>query len=117
MAPSAAYETHTSGSTLVITLPESATFDSPEIPARQEELTEIIESSDASRIVLDLSTIDYMCSTGLGMLVALHRLTVARSQTIELCSPQPQIQDVLAIAMFHKLFRIHESIDAALSAS
>lgn len=86
------------------------------IPTRQDELVQLIGSSDAPRVVLDLANIAYMSSTALGLLVTLHKRLAEQSRTFAVCSPQRDIRLVLEITMFHKLFPIYDSLSAALTA-
>ena len=110
------YETERHGDVFVIRFQNDAMLESSLIPDREVELRKILESVDASRIIMDLSNVQFMSSSALGLLVMLHKLAGQQKRTLELCSPQPNIDEVLTITMFHKLFRIHESLEVALSA-
>jgi anti-sigma B factor antagonist len=80
----------------------------------QERLYKLIDEG-AERVVLDLSELNFICSTGLGGLIAaqLH----ARKQESELClvNPQKQIKELLKLTKLNNLFTIYDSVDDALA--
>jgi|GEM_PF-2991746 anti-anti-sigma factor len=115
MTQSDLYETDRIGDIFVIRFLKAQMLDANLIPTRQDEIKQLIATSDAARIVLDLSNIGFLCSTGLGMLVAVHNHCSGLGRTLELCSPQPQILEMMTIMMFQKLFPIHDSLATACS--
>ena len=117
MTQTGSFTTTISGDTTIVRLPDPTLFDSPLIPQRQVELVEIVTGSPASRVILDLSTIDFVCSTGLGMLVTVLKNAKSQSKTFELCAPQPQVLEVLRVTMFDRLFQIHDSLEIATALS
>lgn len=78
-------------------------------------LTRWIESGwsarlDATRLVLDLSTVRFMDSSGLGLLLRCHRLAAARpGAALILRGPGENIRNVLRLAKVDSLLRIEDS--------
>jgi anti-sigma B factor antagonist len=110
------YETETHGDVFVIRFQNDSMLESSLIPKREAELKKMLDSAAASRIVVDLSNVEFMSSSALGLLVVLQKTAALQEKIFEICSPQPNIAEVLTITMFHKLFRIHDSLDVALAA-
>jgi anti-sigma B factor antagonist len=71
--------------------------------------------SGAAKVVLDLSGVPYMDSSGLATLV--EALQNSRKSKIELllCALTPRVRSILEIARLNTVFRIHESRDAAIA--
>jgi anti-anti-sigma factor len=116
MTSSSLYETENHGDVFVIRPRNSSMLESSLIPTREVELKEMLDATDAVRILMDLSNIDFMSSSGLGLLVMLHNLVSGQGKKFEVCSPQAEMAEVFTITMFHKLFRIHDSLEVALAA-
>lgn len=116
MTPPNLYETERHGDVFVIRFQNDSMLESSLIPTREAELREILDGAVGSRVVLDLSNVEFMASSALGLLLVLQKLAAKQEKTFEICSPQPNIAEVLTITMFHKLFRIHDSLEVALAA-
>ncbi|MGH9369313.1 MAG: STAS domain-containing protein [Thermoanaerobaculia bacterium] len=80
------------------------------------ESCERIARDRKGALVLDLSELDYMDSTGVGVLVgALKRFSV-ENRPILLAAPQRRILAGLRVTHLDTLFRIFDSLDQALAA-
>jgi len=65
-------------------------------------------------LVVDLSGVEYMDSTGLGTLVGLHkRLREAGGQVL-IAGAQPRVRKIFDITGLTQVFRMHEDVSAAL---
>lgn len=116
MTSSSLYETESHGDVFVIRPENGEMLESSLIPTRESELKEMLNAADATRVLMDLSNIDFMSSSALGLLVMLHNSATPQGKKFEVCSPQPEIAEVFMITMFHKLFPIHDSLETALAA-
>lgn len=85
-----------------------------EAPIIQDMVSGAIDSFGPTlkHVILDLSTVTYMNSAGLGMLVScrLRALTINEASTI-LLGPHDDIQDVLKLVKFDRLFTIVRDAD------
>jgi len=78
---------------------------------RVPELTRWIEESwatrsDATRLILDLSAVRFMDSSGLGLLLRCHRLAAARhASSLTLRQPSENVRNVLRLAKVEALLR------------
>lgn len=70
-----------------------------------------------TRLVIDLKDVDFLDSTGLGVLVA--RLKIVRNQNgwLRLVCTSDKVLRVFRITGLDKVFAIHESLEAALESA
>lgn len=71
---------------------------------------------EAGRVVVDLSEVTFLDSTGLGVLVAGWKRCHEAGASLELVVTRPQVMKVLEITTLDALFTIHGSIDEAFPA-
>ncbi len=85
-------------------------------PKFREQLIELV-AQGKQRIVVDLDAVDFLDSTGLGVLVGgLKRLRSHDGDLLLVCN-QSRIRKVFEITGLTKVFSIYDSVDAAVSTS
>jgi anti-sigma B factor antagonist len=65
-------------------------------------------------MVLNLSEVTFIDSTGLGMLVSLHKLQVELGQQMVLCEVNDQVRLLLELTRLNLVFDIYDSKASAL---
>jgi len=65
-------------------------------------------------VILDLSTVDFLDSSGLGAVVAARKLLGA-GRVLELSGLTPAVDRVMTLTRMHTVFPIHADLDAALA--
>jgi anti-sigma B factor antagonist len=81
-------------------------------PQLRERLITLVEGGDR-QVVVDLSRVDFLDSTGLGVLVgALKRLRSAEGELSLVCA-QERLLKIFRITGLDRVFTLHESVDAA----
>ena len=85
-------------------------------PRLREKLVELV-SEGKYRIVVDLEGVDFLDSTGLGVLVGGLKRLRSHDGDLTLVCTQHRILKVFEITGLTKVFVIHESVDAATSAA
>ena len=84
-------------------------------PRLRAALAPVLDS-DNPRLLIDLSGIGFMDSTGVGVMVnALNRVK-EKGGAIAFCNPTPRVHRVLQIAGLLKALPLYEARDAALAA-
>ncbi len=85
-------------------------------PLVREKLDEQIQSG-RTQLVVDLTDVTFLDSTGLGVLVG--RLKLARTQggSMRLVGTDDRVLKVFSITGLDKVFEIHPDLDSALAAS
>ncbi len=79
------------------------------------ESCERIAGDRRGALVLDLSLLDYMDSTGVGVLVGALKRFSAENRPILLAAPQRRILAGLRVTHLDTLFRIFDTLDQALA--
>jgi anti-sigma B factor antagonist len=79
-----------------------------------ETVTGLLGSRGA-RIVIDLSEVKFINSTGLGALVSLAAQANVKESHVVLANPSAFVTGVLETTQLDRFFRIHPSIDAAIA--
>jgi len=71
-----------------------------------------VTNGEAPRVVLDLSHVDFLDSSGLGAVVAAMKL-LAPAQKLELAGLGPNVEKVFRLTRMDSVFTIHSTVDAA----
>ena len=66
-------------------------------------------------VVLDLTGMDFICSLGLGAMIAVYQKMRGRRRDLKLVNPQTPIREVLEATRLTKLFPIYASVDEAVT--
>jgi anti-sigma B factor antagonist len=74
------------------------------------------ELTGTSKIVIDLCSVDYIDSGGLGILVALQTAAKNRGGDIKLVSPSERVERVLGETKLNTVFSVYTTLDEALAA-
>lgn len=85
-------------------------------PRLRERLIEVVDGG-ARSVVVDLSRVDFLDSTGLGVLVgALKRLRLAGGELALVCDREKLLK-VFRITGLDRVFTLHDTVEAATSAN
>ena len=84
-------------------------------PRLREKLVELV-TQGKHRIVVDLEGVEFLDSTGLGVLVGGLKRVRSHNGDLGLVCTQHRILKVFEITGLTKVFAIHDSVDAALAA-
>lgn len=83
-------------------------------PALREELASLIDNENTDLIV-DLTSVSFMDSTGLGVLVGALKKVRTLGGDLRLVIDQEKILKVFRITALTQVFTIHSSLDEALA--
>jgi anti-sigma B factor antagonist len=82
-------------------------------PRLRERIVELV-SAGHRRIVVDLAGVEFLDSTGLGVLVGALKRVRSHEGDLSLVCRAPRILDVLEITGLTNVFAIHDSVEAAV---
>jgi anti-sigma B factor antagonist len=85
-------------------------------PKLREKLIELV-SEGSHDVVVNLEGVDFLDSTGLGVLVGALKRVKAHDGSLSLVCTQDKILKIFKITGLTKVFPIHGSVDDATSAS
>lgn len=100
------------GDILILRVGE-ARLDAAKAPALREELLRQIEAGH-SQIVLDLSTTEFMDSSGLGALVSAVKRLGSRG-TLAIAGADGAVARLFSLTRMDRVFALHPSVDAAVA--
>ncbi|MFK5925659.1 MAG: STAS domain-containing protein [Desulfuromusa sp.] len=80
----------------------------------KEQMLQLFDEGKCS-LVIDLSTVRFIDSSGLGALVSGFKNASAREGSLKLCCLQPQVRSMFELTRLHRVFEIFPSQDEALA--
>lgn len=83
-------------------------------PRLRDEIARVV-SGGTHHILVDMAAVEFLDSTGLGVLVGGLKRVRAHDGTLELACNQDRLLKIFRITGLAKVFVIHENADAALS--
>ena len=81
-------------------------------PQLKEKVNDLIEEGQ-TQLVIDLSGVGFMDSSGLGVLVTALKRAKERGGALALVSPEGSVHKVLTITGLDRVFPIHDSVAQA----
>lgn len=106
-------EHYTSGNHLIVVLKE-ARLDAAVADEFKTRMLEFIEAGQC-QLVLDLSEIDFIDSSGLGAVVSVLK-GVGAHGSLRLCGLQDGVMSIFKLTRMNKVFSIHPTAEAAVAA-
>lgn len=88
------------------TIAMSGRFDFGAHRAFRDAYEQLLQQPDIRSIEINLTSVEYMDSSALGMLLLLHERAEACNKSVALCKPNATVSQILDIANFGKLFTI-----------
>lgn len=89
-------------------------IDGKTAPEAQEQISPLVRPG--SKILLDMSAVDYMSSAGLRVLLATYRQITAGEGSIALVGLSEEIEDTMSVTGFLRFFTTHETVEAGVAA-
>jgi anti-sigma B factor antagonist len=80
----------------------------------KRDITPILEAH--SKLVLDLSRLTFVDSSGLGAILSCLRNLSAKKGDLKLCSMSKQVHALFELVRMHRIFDIYRTRDEAVSA-
>lgn len=79
----------------------------------KEQMLQLFDDGKCN-LVIDLSEVRFVDSSGLGALVSGFKNASAREGSLKLCCLQPQVRSMFELTRLHRVFEIFASLDEAL---
>jgi anti-sigma B factor antagonist len=100
------------GTTIVAVGGEIDVYTAPKL---RDKITELV-AEGVYNIVIDMEAVEFLDSTGLGVLVGGLKKVRAHDGSLELICTQDRLLKIFRITGLAKVFVIHDSADGALAA-
>jgi len=99
------------GTTVVAVGGEIDVYTAPKL---REKITELV-GDGSYHLVVDMESVEFLDSTGLGVLVGGLKKVRAHDGSLRLVCTQDRLLKIFRITGLAKVFAIHDSVDAALA--
>jgi anti-sigma B factor antagonist len=100
---------------IVILEPKGKILGGPDATVLKERLQSLIDGGK-TRVVIDLADVDYMNSTGLGILISTLTTLRKANGELKLANVTEKIQSLLTITKLVTVFDDYETVDEAVAA-
>ncbi len=100
---------------VVILEPKGKIMGGPDATLLRDKLYEIIEGGQ-NKVVIDLSGVDWMNSTGLGILISSYTTLRNNQGELKLANVTEKIRSLLTVTKLVTIFDAYDSVDAAVKA-
>ncbi len=98
---------------VVVLAPKGKIMGGPDATLLHDKLYEYIEQ-DKKKVVIDLAQVDWMNSTGLGILISGYTTLRNHDGVLKLANVTDKIQSLLTITKLVSVFEAHNSVDDAI---
>jgi len=98
----------------ILTVRMKGSLDGKTAPEAREQLQRFLPAN--SKLILDLTNVDYLSSAGLRLLLVLYRELAARKGKLVLLGVSEDIRTVMSHTGFLSFFTLVESADEAVQA-
>ena len=99
----------------LVTLNETSVVDLQLIENIRRELFDLVDKQNRKKLVVDLSKVQHLSSSALGVLIPLHEKTQKLKGQLVLCGVNPNIMKVFKITRLDKIFSFKRTESDALS--
>lgn len=99
----------------VVTVNDTALLDAVTIEALGESLYALVDRKALKKIVLDFSSVKFLASAALGMLLTLRRKAGDIKGTVALCGIRPELFKIFKMTNLDKLFKFFDDEEQALN--
>lgn len=104
---------HKEDSIDIVTLTDRLT--AADVNTARREINEIINAGEG-KLLVDISGLDFVDSSGLGLLVGCHQEARNKDGNLVLLEPQPEVKALLELTRLDQVFRIfHDQSEAITS--
>lgn len=99
---------------IIILEPKGKIMGGPDATLLHDKLYEFIEM-DKKNIVVDLAQVEWMNSTGLGILISSFTTLRSNGGVLKLANVTDKIQSLLTITKLVSVFEAHDSVEEAVN--
>ena len=93
----------------------AGTLDAPNAMSIEDEFKNAL-MTEAGKVVVDLSGIEYMSSYGLRMLLIGAKDLHSAGGSMHLAAPNEHVMKIIKVTGYNQMFPVHETLDEALLA-
>lgn len=98
---------------LVVSLPDTNRFNSPNTETVKEELREIFTKANVD-MVFSLEGINFIDSSGFGVFLAALKAAGNNYGRFKICNVSPGVMELFKLLQLHHVFEIYDGLEACL---
>lgn len=102
------------GNVVIATLARERILEDADIRALEETILPLIGQAEAIRLVIDFSSVQFLTSAALGLLIRISKKVREQRGRLALCSIQPKIYEVFKITQLDQVFQIFPDVRQAV---
>jgi anti-sigma B factor antagonist len=87
----------------------------PDFDKFKEEIAKLVEGG-FKNVILDMSGVPWINSTGLGILITGYHSIKAAEGTMKICNVKERVLSIFYISQLENIFDVYETLDEALAA-
>ena len=99
----------------IVTFTEEKILEERDISELQSSLNGVIEQAEKINLVLDFTTVKFLSSVVLGLLIRVSKKVYERDGQLRLCNINPRVYEIFKITRLTKIFDIYPDRDAAIA--
>ncbi len=99
----------------VVSFQNVSVLDSANIEALGRSLLELVEKQDTRKLILEFTSVRFMSSQALGVLLQLKKAMDPVHGKIVIVGIRPELHKVFKITNLHKMFTFHDDLDKGLA--
>ena len=103
----------TVGRVVVVRLAAPEPLEADNVGVFREAMANLLQDTD--RVLVNMSNVTFLDSSGLGALVAIWRNISSKNGEIKLCNIGPSVRTVFEITRMHRIFEIYDGEEEALA--
>ena len=81
-----------------------------------KDVVETLEGRGGKQFVLEMSKVDYLCSTALGVIAGLYRKVKGTSGWVEVVTHSDRVKELFNVTRLSRWIGVYDSLDKCLSA-
>ena len=101
------------GDLFVVGLAQPGTLEASNVEDFRTTVAELVDAVNS--ILVDLSNVTFLDSSGLGALVAIWRNLSLKGGQVKLCGINPSVRTVFELTRIHRIFEIYDTQAEAIS--
>lgn len=98
----------------VVTFQDNSILDARQIDQIGQELYELVDKKDKKKMILDFSSVRFLGSQSLGVLINLHKKSTSAKGEVVLCALRKDLMKVFKITSLDKVFKFFKDDAGAL---
>jgi anti-sigma B factor antagonist len=99
---------------VAILSPEGTLWGGDETNHLSAAIDDLVQNGN-TQLIIDLSRVDHLNSTALGVLVKAHSNYLRRGGSVKLSALEKRIKNLLLITKLSMVFEVHDSVEQALA--